>query len=475
MAAIQSMTHEQWRDSWQTDIANIRGDIPYHDGSERLRALIKDGLLRLTDLTKNPDRFFLAHRLLARHATNLGPGFWIRFTVQYNLFAGTVLGLGGPDQVAVLDEMQEKGELGCFGLTERLAGVNSGLVVNTTMHWHPEKKMFLLNSPNEGSYKNWISQGLTADKCVVMADLHVGGKSHGPHAFLMNFRENGKLVPGVTIGDMGVKTIGNDLDNAWVAFDNIWLPQSALLDKYCKIENDEYVQKVKGIRTMDMIGQRLFTGRVAVAQAALTFGKSLFESTKKYSDTKLCWAPEGEPNLSSIPQLVDLYEEADATFAKLDSFVGACEKELSACLTADKIPSTKLVEAIAVAKVQAVETTIALCFRLKQDVGSFALMGGTGFEQMDFLQCCKFAEGDSRILMQKMARDRLRAFAKGKKSNDQEGQLTAQLAEVRARARIRRDSSQHSSLSRLRRAQRNWVPKAHGPTTGDRCMRWLRW
>ena len=27
---------------------------------------------------------------------------------------------------------------------------------------------------------------------------------------------------------------------------------------------------------------------------------------------------------------------------------------------------------------------------------------------MDFLQCCKFAEGDSRILMQKMARDKLK-------------------------------------------------------------------
>ena len=39
-------------------------------------------------------------------------------------------------------------------------------------------------------------------------------------------------------------------------------------------------------------------------------------------------------------------------------------------------------------------------------------MAGSGFEQMDFLQCCKFAEGDSRILMLKMARYRLRAFQK---------------------------------------------------------------
>ena len=34
-----------------------------------------------------------------------------RFTVQYNLFAGTVLGLGGPEQIAKLKVMQEKGQL----------------------------------------------------------------------------------------------------------------------------------------------------------------------------------------------------------------------------------------------------------------------------------------------------------------------------------------------------------------------------
>jgi acyl-CoA oxidase len=39
-------------------------------------------------------------------------------------------------------------------------------------------------------------------------------------------------------------------------------------------------------------------------------------------------------------------------------------------------------------------------------------MAGTGFEQSDFLTCCKFAEGDTRILMQKMARDRLRLHQK---------------------------------------------------------------
>ena len=66
---------------------------------------------------------------------------------------------------------------------------------------------------------------------------------------------------------------------------------------------------------------------------------------------------------------------------------------------------------------------IEMCFRLKQEVGSYALMAGSGFEQMDFLQCCKFAEGDSRILMLKMARDRLRLFQKnGPTGGDEDSQ-----------------------------------------------------
>ena len=54
---------------------------------------------------------------------------------------------------------------------------------------------------------------------MVLATLTVDGKSVGPHAFLMDLRREGKLVAGVSVGDMGVKTTGNDLDNAWISFD----------------------------------------------------------------------------------------------------------------------------------------------------------------------------------------------------------------------------------------------------------------
>ena len=156
-----------------------------------------------------------------------------------------------------------------------------------------------------------------------------------------------------------------------------------------------------------MIGQRLFTGRVAVAQAALTFRDKLFEQTNITAITKSVGHPKVSP---CFPIFLNskLCTKNVKRRHRGYSVLWTVETELCETLRKDTMPSLDLAEAIAVAKVSAVEMAIDHCFRLKQEVGSYALMGGTGFEQMDFLQCCKFAEGDSRILMQKMARDSFR-------------------------------------------------------------------
>ncbi|CAK9078912.1 Acyl-coenzyme A oxidase-like protein (Acyl-CoA oxidase-like protein) [Durusdinium trenchii] len=214
---------------------------------------------------------------------------------------------------------QAQGQLGCFCLTEKLAGVNSGLVVNTTCTWDESKQMFLLDCPNDGAYKNWISQGLSADMAVVIANLIVKGKPKGPHGFLMKIRQNGELVSGVVAKDMGDKTIGNDLDNAEIAFSQVWLPKESLLDKYAGIEGGEYASESgvrspvprKGVSNMDMIGQRLYTGRTVIAGSTLVFARSLYQSAKNYADNKKCWSPQGGVPLSSVPQLAHLYVQTD--------------------------------------------------------------------------------------------------------------------------------------------------------------------
>lgn len=119
-----------------------------------------------------------------------------------------------------------------------------------------------------------------------------------------------------------------------------------------------------------------------------------------------------------------------------------CEDKLTPLLRRGAVPDEQLAHEIATAKVKAVEASIDLCWRLKQEVGSYALMGTSGFVHLDFLQCCKFAEGDSRVLMLKMARDRLRRFGKEAKAGsppiteeEEERQLCSELAKALAAAK----------------------------------------
>mmetsp|Transcript_17656 Transcript_17656/g.21404 ORF Transcript_17656/g.21404 Transcript_17656/m.21404 type:complete len:472 (+) Transcript_17656:152-1567(+) len=412
------MVSESWRKEFIGFTKDISSDVTYEESAQILRDLVQSEMLKFTDIQTDPEKFFEAHRLLLAPSTR-GPGFGIRFTVQYNLFAGSVVGLGSPEQVAKLENFAKEARLGCFCLTETGAGVNSGLVVETTATWVPEKQQFLLHCPTPSAEKNWISQGLTASKAVVIANLIIDGKPYGPHGFLIDLREgeSGKPLPGITMTDMGKKTTGNDLDNARIKFTNVWLEKSTLLSRFADIQDNKYVQTTEERMRLEVIGQRLLTGRLAIAEAGLIFAQKLYAETKNFADKRKVWSPKGTPDtyLSSLPHLKYLFAEADIRIQRLLNFCKHVETRLDKVLSSRDIPSADLVEAIAVCKVSAIESSIELCFRLKQEVGSYGLMDGTGFEHIDFLQCCKFAEGDSRILSQKMARDAMKSFKSGKK------------------------------------------------------------
>mmetsp|Transcript_20256 Transcript_20256/g.30905 ORF Transcript_20256/g.30905 Transcript_20256/m.30905 type:complete len:552 (-) Transcript_20256:256-1911(-) len=410
-----------WEQAFKKAIDGISGTASVQESAEALRTLVRTGLLKYSDIKNDPPKFFAAHRLLARHAVDHGPGFWIRFSVSYNLCYGTIVANGSNAQVEAIERDQERGAIGCFALTERLAGVQSGLVVHTKALLCPETQEFVFSTPDRGAEKFWISQGSTADTCVVIADLHTRSIekeqtiSHGPHAFFIPIRDphSFALAPRIEIGDMGVKTTGNDLDNAWIRFNDARFPTSCLLSRYCNLDLTTGVYtRDPDVHPFDLIGQRLFTGRVAVAQAALAFRREVFDRARGYAVDKSLPSKSGRKKrtLASLPQLRSLFNDAEKKAVRLEAFVDVLERRLDPLLVASLPVDADLAHCISVAKVKAVETAIELCWRLKQDLGSYALMDDAGFRHADFLICCKFAEGDSRILMQKMAKDRLKRY-----------------------------------------------------------------
>mmetsp|Transcript_17952 Transcript_17952/g.41888 ORF Transcript_17952/g.41888 Transcript_17952/m.41888 type:complete len:506 (-) Transcript_17952:123-1640(-) len=404
--------------SFAAEIARIPHEGSWQDGAEHLRQLIRSKSLLFTHMRSDPARFFEAHKVLADRM--LG-GFGVRFTVQFNLFAGSIIAMGSPAQVQRLDEMQSAGTLGCFALTEVAAGVNSGLVVETTATWNAADRSFTLNTPHAGARKNWISQGLAAEFAVVVATLVVDGKKLGPHAFLMRLRDSsGQLAAGVEALDMGRKTTANELDNAALQFNQVHLAEDTLLDRFAGFDKAGNYSTREGVKRMgiEVIGQRLLTGRLVIAQAQLRYVDGVYRSTCKYAEARKVWHPvEGtDMRLKDVPHVADLLQRCGRVLEEQQNFCNAVEKQLHGYLQKGSLVPEELAEAISVAKIRGVEAAIRCLQELQNEIGSHALMAGegsSGFLWSDILQCAKFAEGDSRVLMQKIARDRLRKFQKG--------------------------------------------------------------
>ena len=190
-----------WQAAFLESTADISPDATPQQSAERLRQLIRSKMLLLTDMADNPERFFLAHRLLSRMLVD---GFGIRFTVQFNLFGGTVLKLGTERHHYLLPGIDALKDVGCFGLSELGYG-NNAVEMETTATYDPATDELVVNTPTTLAQKYWITNGAVhAKHVVVMAQLIVKGKNEGIHAVLVRMRDDQlKTIPGVTIEDTG--------------------------------------------------------------------------------------------------------------------------------------------------------------------------------------------------------------------------------------------------------------------------------
>eukprot|EP01052_Picozoa_sp_SAG31_P043087 SAG31_NODE_7066_length_1798_cov_2.214244_2_plen_201_part_00 len=117
--------------------------------ASQMRGIISNGKLSYRSLVDDPGALLAA----SSYAVLTNGALWTRFTVSYNLYAGSIVALGSERQRDELFASQPRGELGCFAFTEKGAGVLSGAAVETTATYDPATESFVLHSPTASSCK----------------------------------------------------------------------------------------------------------------------------------------------------------------------------------------------------------------------------------------------------------------------------------------------------------------------------------
>ena len=176
----------------------------------------------------------------------LDPGFWTRFGVHLGLFSNAVRSGATSGQFAY---WMSKGMLtvrnfyGCFGMTELAHGSNvAGLETTATLDENTDE--FVIHTPHLGATKWWIGGAAhSATHCAVFAQLIVKGKRYGTKTFVVPLRDPDtyRLLPGITIGDIGKKMGRDGIDNGYIQFTYVRIPRAYMLMRYSQVTRDGQV------------------------------------------------------------------------------------------------------------------------------------------------------------------------------------------------------------------------------------------
>jgi hypothetical protein len=373
----------------------------YDEVASTLSAACKEGMMDPPFLMRhNAEKLFWLHK---KAPPLLSGGVAVRLTVQLNLFGGSVANLGSPAQVQQLNEIFAAGQLGCFALTEEGAGVLSGLIVETTATWGPEG--YVLNTPTKAGRKFWISGGLKSQWAVVIARLILpsGKKDYGPHAFLVDIQS----TQGVELADMEPKTAFNELDNAFMSFNKCAIAHGTLLSAISSVTaaGDYALADPKVPFRFEHVAQRLLSGRICIALAGL----SMVRRTELEVRALARPLSAGKDRSMPLGELPALRSDLDLSY-RVYKCLEAYSEDTQRRFISDKEIRAPLVERINAAKIVIMLFAIGMTMRLKSKVGACSLQKSGPFgSKNDLLYIFQFAEGDSGILKQKMARDALTA------------------------------------------------------------------
>jgi alkylation response protein AidB-like acyl-CoA dehydrogenase len=221
------------------------------------------------------------------------------FTVQFNLFTGSLSALGTATHAALVQDARELKKLGCFALTENSAGVLSGLFCETIAYYNQETKKIVIHTPNDDAKKCWISYagnsqieyavvfakwsqatGVNGSKQVTV-DTSIGKLFLTPHvvAIVVQIRNNGVVLPGLRIEECYTRSDFRSNSFGKLTFTEFSTAPENLLDRYCSLDTTTGVLQVADNcpKLFFKLSNRLLVGRLCLAATALVCAKMVLQ------------------------------------------------------------------------------------------------------------------------------------------------------------------------------------------------------
>lgn len=201
------------------------------------------------------------------------PSLQIKAGVQWGLFTSAILQLGTEEHHQKwIPAAMSLETPGAFAMTEIGHGSDVQSLA-TTATYDAQTEEWVIHTPIRAAWKDYLGNAaLHARAATVFARLITQGVDHGVHCFYVPIRdEHGELLPGIRSEDDGPKGGLNGVDNGRLAFDQVRVPRTNLLNRYGDVAPDgTYTSPIEspGRRFFTMLGT-LVQGRVSLDGSAV--------------------------------------------------------------------------------------------------------------------------------------------------------------------------------------------------------------